>query len=201
MKPRLARTLITGTALGLVVAACGSDEPDVLTKTEAEALLTQLQYIALRDTTPPLHISQDSILIACPEGGQAKIDPGPWIGNWVADTFRTNVWAEVTPDGCQIQSGALSYTVGGDPNFRYQEQIDIIGRPTPTDATAAGSLKGGITWQVADGRSGACAIDLALSAVPDLSDPEQPKLNGVLKGRLCDHDAEIDTGDLLEPLN
>lgn len=191
--------LTTGVALALalVAAACGSDEADVLTQAEAEALFTRLHHVALRDTTPPIHISEDSLVVACPQGGRAKIVAGPWTGIWVADTFRTALDAEVTPDGCQLQSGALSFTAGGDPSFRYQETLDIIGTPTPTGAAATGSLKGGITWQAGDGRSGACAIDLALSAVPDLSNPDQPKLNGVLKGRLCDYDVEIDSGDLL----
>ena len=198
---RLVKRLTTGVAFALFTTVCGGEVENVLTKEEALALFNGLQAAVFDDQAPPLHISQDSIVIGCPQGGRAKIVGGPMIGTWVADTFRTTIEGDITPDGCKVSSGGLSFTVGGDPSYRFQQRIDVIGKPTATGAAATGSIAGGIAWELGDGRSGKCAVDLTLGAEPDFSTPGQPKLNGVFKGKVCDHEVEIDVGNLLVDLD
>ena len=59
----------------------------------------------------------------------------------------------------------------------------------------SGGTVGTLAWE-SDDRSGSCDVDLVLSAEPDLSDPDNPGVNGSLSGMLCGHEVEIDVAEL-----
>lgn len=191
-------TLITGiTALVIVAAGCGDDDEDnVLTKEEAVALFNAVTPM-LSDTLTPIVVSDDSIVVACPQGGTATVRVRDFSGGWVDDTWETRIELLVNPIVCKVSSQGLDFTTGGDPNLRFVEEIDFVGRGQLVDIRASGTVSGGVTWELAGGRSGRCDVDVTLVPDKDLSDPAKPKLTGVYKGKVCDHEIEADAGDLL----
>ena len=197
MKP-MAKMLAAGVVLVGVVAACGNnDEEDGLTKDEATGLLSAIAPVLMSDTVTPIHLSEDSIVIACPEGGRARVGTRKYTNGWVADTFRIDMDFSVTPNECEIESGRLPFTLGGDPALGWRTTIDVIGRDSLIGLAATGSADGGVSWRIGPARSGRCPIDLTLVAEADLSDRRNPKLNAAYRGRFCDHDVDVDIGEVV----
>ncbi len=194
---KLARNLAVGTAVALVAVGCENDTllpSDALTEEESVALFNGMAALVTDTALVPVFISPDSIVVACPQGGQARL-LAVVVGAANGDTVRTEMDATITPNGCVVSHGGLAFTTGGDPDFRYRAQIEVVG--LFENVTVTGSVVGGLTWQLGTDRSGSCAMDLTLSAEPDLSDPADPKLSGTLAGKLCDHDVEVDASSLV----
>lgn len=191
---KLARLMMSGIALVLVAAACGDDtvEPeDALTEEEAVALFESRSSVVsiLSDSTNRIFESVDSAVYRCP-GGDVKVVVKEFAFVPVsADTFRFVLRAESTPRGCKVTSGDLEFTLDGDPKLTESLDVMLVGL-TPEGGT--GSLSGGLKWTLED-RSGSCEIDLALTAEPDVSDPDNPKIKSTNKGSLCGHEVEIVT--------
>ncbi len=191
----LARKLMSGLALPLVLAACENDmmEPETdLTMEEAVALLKGAGGLLADTTLEPIHLSEDSLVVRCPLGGQAKL-----VGTLTeeqGDTSRLGADFLITPTGCVLAADGLEFTVDPGPALRYQLLIEIIA--ATFEFNVSGMITGGVDWQL-DDRSGNCVMNLTLEAVPDLSDPQNPGLTGVYKGMLCDHEVEIPAEDLV----
>ena len=71
------------------------------------------------------------------------------------------------------------------------ELIEIIA--ATFEFNISGMITGGVDWTL-DDRSGNCAMNLTLEAVPDLVNET---LTGVYRGTLCGHEVEIDAATLL----
>ena len=69
----ISRRLLPGLALILAVGACESDmEPtNELTMEESVALLTAAGSMLADTTIEPIHVSEDSLVVACPLGACA----------------------------------------------------------------------------------------------------------------------------------
>lgn len=191
------KMLTAGVGLGCFAAACGDgDGEDALTKDEATALLGAMVPVLMYDTVTPIHLDDDSVVVACPAGGRARVHTRVYRVGWVADTFRVSMDYETTPNECELASGALRFTVGGDPSVGWRRTIDHVGRPLIA-LTATGSADGGVTWRVGQDRSGRCPIDLTLVTTSDISDPLNPRIDAAYRGRFCDHDIDLDVGELV----
>ena len=189
----MARKLMSGIALTLVLAACENDmvEPeDELTEEEAVALLKGMGGLLADTTIVPIHESEDSVVVGCPLGGQAKL-LGAFTEEQQGDTARLGADFLITPTGCVVSGDGMQFTLDADPALRYQLLIEVIG--FFEEFNVSGMITGGLNWELAD-RSGSCGIDLTLEAVPDI--PNETAA-GVYKGTLCGREVEIDAADLL----
>ena len=184
-------------ALVLAAAACESDmEPEeALSEEEAVALLKgaglTLAQVLEDSTLIVVNDYPDSLVSRCPLGGQAKL-----VGTLteeLGDTARLGADFLITPNGCVIAADGIQFTVDPGPALRYQLLVEIIA--ATFEFLVSGAITGGVDWTL-DDRTGNCAMDLTLEAVPNLADPENP-LTGAYKGMLCGHEVEIDAGDLL----
>lgn len=191
---KFARLLMSGIALAFVAAACGDDavEPEnVLTEEEAVALFESRASVTtlISDSTNRIHVSADSAVYRCPQGGQVKLAVTEFaIDTTLVDTTRIVLHADVTPRGC-VTGGDLQFTLDGDPSL--SEKLDLR-LATDLSLDAEGSVKGGLKWALED-RSGSCEFDLALTTETDASDPDNPKHRSIYKGSLCGHQVEITT--------
>ena len=189
----MARKLMSAVALTLVLGACENDMvelEDELTEEEAVALLKGVGALLADTTLIPIHESEDSVVVGCPLGGQAKL-VGASTEDQQGDTARLGVDLLITPTGCVVSGDAMQFTLDADPALRYQLLIEIIG--FFEEFNASGMITGGFNWELED-RSGSCGIDLTLEAVPDI--PNET-LTGVYKGTLCGREVEIDVADLI----
>ena len=191
---KFARLLMSGIALAFVAAACGDDavEPEnVLTEEEAVALFESRASVItlISDSTNRIHISADSSVYRCPQGGQVKLAVVEFaVDSTLVDTTRIVLRADVTPRGC-VTGDDLQFTLDGDPSL--SEKLDLR-LAADLSLDARGSVKGGLKWALED-RSGSCEFDLALTTETDASDPDNPKLRSIYKGSLCGHQVEIAT--------
>lgn len=188
------RKLMLTAAFPLVLAACDDDvvtPEEGLTETEAVALLKKTGGL-LFEVEEPTFTSEDSVVVACPQGGSATAVGALPDEEFSADTARLVVDYRITPSACQVTSGAMRFTVDGDPSFRYQFAIEFIASTGEYDI--AGSISGGVKWQLED-RSGSCAMELTLVG-PQVVDEE---VLGSFEGRLCGHDVEVDATGLVPP--
>ena len=185
--------LVGGLCALAVGCGDGTTEPDnapdnaPLTMTEAEALFEGMRTIQQDSTPRIIHASEDSLVVACPLGGQVR-RTGMLVDGSVADTIRFVSDFTAAPAGCQFSSGGLEFTVDGAPRVRERTVIVFVG--FFEHFSIEGSVTGRLDWQL-DDRSGSCDIDLVLSGEPDLSSTE-PSVAGVLSGALCGHEAEIE---------
>lgn len=188
----LARKLMSGFAITFALAACEDDmtEPEAeLTEVESVALLKGAGALLADTTIEPIHQSEDSIVVACPLGGRAKL-----VGNVIdeqGDTARLGLDFLITPTGCVVAADGLQFTVDPGPALRYQVLVEIVG--FFEEVNISGAITGGVDWQLED-RSGNCPINLTLEAVPDLVNET---LTGTYKGTLCGHEVELDATTLL----
>ena len=192
------RRVLPALAFVLAAAACESDmEPEeALSEEEAVALLKGAGVTlaqVLEDTTLVVSVSPDSIVSRCPLGGQAKLVGA--FSEQQGDTARLGADFLITPTGCVIAADGVQFTVDPGPALRYQLLLEIIPAFPPV-FNISGMITGGLDWTL-DDRSGNCAMDLTLEAMPDLSDPQNPGLTGVYKGMLCGHEVEVDAAALL----
>ena len=184
--------LVGGLCALAVGCGDGTTEPDdapdnaPLTMTEAVALFEGMRAI-LQDTTPRIiHASEDSLVVACPLGGQARRTL-MFVDGSVADTLRLAWDFTAAPAGCQFSSGGLQFTADGAPEVRERGAFVLAGF---FEFSIEGSVTGRLDWQL-DDRSGSCDIDMVLSGEPDLSGTE-PSVAAVLSGTLCGHEAEVE---------
>lgn len=187
------------TALTLMVLLAGaiacSDDPvepeDQLTLQEATDLLEG--YRQLITQTDPVVIAEavDGVVIECPYGGQAEVR-GTASDEVVGDTARIDLNIAVNPNACEVSGNGTQYTLSGDPSVQESFSLRIVGFFESVDVS--GTTTGTLAWETED-RSGRCGLDLALTAEPDLSNPDSP-LQGTLTGMLCGHQVEIDVAGL-----
>ena len=182
-------------ALVIAAAACTDDAvapPDQLTEREATDLLEG--YRALQTLADPNIISETEggAVIECPLGGRVEFT-GSAEDEFVGDTARINLDIRANPMACRVSGNGTEFTITGDPNVRERISLEIVGFFESFDIS--GGTVGTLAWE-SDDRSGSCDLDLVLSAEPDLSDPDNPGVNGTLSGMLCGHEVEIDVAEL-----
>ena len=191
----LARKLVPGVALALFLAACEDDPvgPDnALSEEESVALLKGAGIAlaqVLEDSTLIVGVSENGLVARCPLGGQAEL-----VGAFIeepGDTARLGVDFLITPNECVIAADEIQFTVDPGPALRYQLLVEIIA--ATFEFNISGMITGGVDWTL-DDRSGNCAMNLTLEAVPDLVNET---LIGVYRGTLCGHEVEIDATTLL----
>lgn len=188
----LARKLVSGVALPLLLAACEEAvEPgNTLNKEESVAMMKGVGVTlgqVLEDSTLTVFASPDSIIARCPSGGQTK-----WHGHFTkttGDTTRVRVRVQLNPEECSIAADGIQLTIDGAGYLRYVMSLRIIAA-TP-EVTFSGHITGGLDWTL-DHRMGYCPIDLRLDAVPDLVNRT---LTGVYRGWVCYRWVEIDVKD------
>lgn len=190
-----ARNLLpAAVALALTAAACSdtTEPPEPLTEREAMDLLEG--YRVLQTLTDPNIISETEggAVIECPLGGRVEFT-GSAEDEFVGDTARISLDIRANPMSCVVSGNGTEFTITGDPNVRERITLEIVGFFESFDIS--GGTVGTLAWE-ADDRSGSCDIDLALAAEPDLTDPDNPGVNGTLSGMLCGHEVEIDVDDL-----
>ena len=191
----LARSVIPGLALTLFLAGCEGDpvEPeDQLSEEEAVALLKGAGVTlaqVLEDSTLIVSVSENGLVARCPLGGQAEL-----VGAFTeeqGDTARLGADFLITPTGCVLAADGVQFTTNAGPALRYQLLVEIIA--ATFEFNISGTITGGLDWEL-DTRTGNCAMNLTLEAVPDLVNQT---LTGVYKGMLCGHEVEIDAAALL----
>lgn len=191
----LARKLVPGVALTLLLAAC-EDDPvgpeNTLTEEESVALLKGAGVTlaqVLEDSTLIVGPSENGLVVRCPLGGQAELVGA--VTEEEGDTVRLGMDFLITPSECVIAADGLQFTTDPGPALRYQLLIEIIA--ATFEFNISGMITGGLDWTL-DDRSGNCAMNLTLEAVPDLINET---LSGMYKGTLCGHEVEIDAATLL----
>lgn len=173
--------------LGAVAVGCQDNptEPaEPLTMAETEALYLGISELA-QDTAPDfVSVTTAGGVIACPLGGQATVGVEPPTESAGSLRFVINI----DPDGCGLSSRGYDFTLDGNPNVRTDVTTTI---DASTFAfTMTGSITGGVEWEL-DDRSGACMIDLVLSAGLDGSGPGGVP-TGTASGMMCDLEVEFD---------
>ena len=194
-RTRTLLTLMGALAAGAIACSDDPTEPeDALTTEEAAHLLNS--YRGLLATENPNFISETPTggVIGCPLGGQAEITLlAGGDEEFAGDTARIALDVRLNPMNCRIAADGSEFVVSGDPSVREQFTVEIVGFFESFDVS--GSTVGALAWEHED-RSGRCEMDLALTAEPDLSDPENPGVNGTLTGMLCGHQVSIDVAQL-----
>lgn len=169
-------------AVGCENSTTGPSDP--LTMAETEALFLGISEVA-QDTAPDfVSVSTAGGVIACPMGGQATVGIEP--PNETAGPLR--LVTTFNPDGCGLSSRGYDFTLDGNPNVRTDLTIAIDESTFAFSVT--GSITGGVDWHL-DDRSGACMIDLVLSAGLDGSGPDGVP-TGTASGMMCDLEVEFD---------
>ena len=188
------RRLMFAVSLPLAMTACGDDPvvpEDQLTEEEAEALLRGTMT-TLWTESAVTHVSEDSVVVRCQQGGRitgAGELPDEDISG---DTVRLAIDYRFTPSGCVVTGAGKEFTLNGNPSFRYRLFLESIG--STRENTITGGFSGGVKWQMGD-RSGNCAMDLTLTD-PEVADG---MIRGSYDGKLCGHEVELDAAGLLPP--
>lgn len=190
----LARTMVSGVVLSLLLAACeDSVEPgNQLTREESVALVKGAAVTlgqVLGDSTLIVSVLPDTIVARCPLGGLAKLH-GVVIEEQ-GDTIRKVLDLRFLPDQCAIAADGTQLTIDAAPVLVYQLRINII--PATSEFTISGQIRAKLVWTL-DDRSGHCEVNMTLVAVPN---PVTQTLTGVYRGSLCKHRVEIGAGALL----
>lgn len=188
----LARKLVSGVALPLLLAACEEAvEPgNTLNKEESVALMKGVGVTlgqVLEDSALTVFVSPDSTISRCPMGGLAKWDNH--LRRETGDTVRLAVSLLVRPEECAIAADGIQLTIDNVYRLNYFLFIEIIA--ATSEVNFAGAISGEVDWTL-DHRLGNCLIDLRLDAVPDLVNQT---LTGVYRGRVCHYWVEIDVKD------
>ncbi len=188
---KVARQLISGIAFVVVAAACGDDAvkpEDVLTEEEAVALFKSMKTVQSDATLGILFHSEDSTVVRCPRGGQARLVFEVVTDSTAApDTVLWGLNLDVAPRGCKLVGNGMEFAVDGDPSVRDESRILFV-NAFPVDQT--GSFKGGVKWELED-RSGSCAFDMTLAEIKaHASDPD--KLIEVHTGTICGNRSEVE---------
>lgn len=191
-----ARRTILSAAIAIAVgaAACGDDttEPeDSLTVQEATNLLEGYRALFIEADSSTIEEAAGGAIVACPHGG--RFEAMASVREEQGDTSRLHLDIRITPSACSVSANGDEYTLTGDPNVHEQMTVEIVG--FFASFTVTGSTVGAVTWESGD-RSGRCEMDLVLAAEPDLTDPNNPGVNGTLSGMLCGHEVEIDVDEL-----
>ena len=198
----IARLGIVGAVSALTVWACSSStEPasDPLALEEATAMLVGMKLAAseqLQDTTfsGVIHFSEDSIVVACPDAGRAKLVGGVSEQPPVNDTARLVTDFVVTPRGCVFTSLGFQFTVDGNPSVRDVTTLAIV--ESTFDILLEGGATGTLDWELA-GRTGTCEVDLVLSGAPGVTTGGEPTFTARYAGTLCGYEVDMDASALI----
>ena len=188
----IARKLMPAVALPLVLASCGDDmvgPGDELTEVESVALLRGMGAVLFDDPDVILQ-SVDSVVLGCPNGGQATAVGEPADEEFVGDTIRLVFDFQITPTECQVTGQGMQFTVDGDPGFRYLLGLESI--ESTGELHITGSISGGVEWQQED-RSGTCAMDLTLEE----AEAADETVTGAFRGTMCGHEVDVDAAGLV----
>lgn len=184
--------LMVFTALAVGATACSDDptEPeDALTEEEAIGLLNGYRGLLATDDPEFIEETPTGGIIGCPLGGTAEVNLlGGGDEEFAGDTVRLTLDIMINPMNCRVASSGAQYVVTGDPSVREQFRMQVVGFLESIEVT--GSTVGALAWEYGD-RSGRCEMDLALTAEPNLMDPENP-VDATLTGMLCGHEVTID---------
>ena len=187
------RTAVRGLLLGGLLAAAsgcrdGTTEPgdDLLAADEAVALFEGMRAIEQDSMPRILHASDDSVVVACPVSGRLRVT-GRSSESVSGDTLRLETEFTAAPAGCRFSQEGREFTVDGDPGIREHTVVVMVGFGEHIGID--GAVAGVVDWQLA-GRSGSCNVDLVLTGEP--ARPGGPSATGMLSGRLCDHDVELE---------
>ncbi len=177
--------------VGLAVASCGgsSTEPeDSLTGEEALALVEvamghglQLSDDVLPGDGPQIPGDVLQFTLPCSMGGTvavgAQIRP---VGDAAGDSGGVGVSATLTHSGCieGHEGTGITFTVDGAPELEMSIELSVS---TEFIFQLSATVDGTVRWATDDGRSGTCAIDVALEPGDDPS----ALLSLTLTGQAC----------------
>ena len=162
---------------GLAAASCGSSttEPeDTLTESEALALIEvamgqalQLSDDALGGDDGPAIPGPLLFNLPCTMGGtvglNAQVRP---VGDPSGETGGVGISVALTHSGCveRHETTGITFTLDGAPDL----DVDIELSVSPQFIfQVSGTVDGSVRWATDDGRSGTCAIDVALEPGDD----------------------------------
>ena len=162
---------------GLAAASCGGSttEPeDTLTEAEALALIEvamgqalELSDDALGGDGGPGIPGPLQLTLPCTMGGtvglNAQVRP---VGDPGGETGGVGISVTLAHSGCveRHETTGITFTLDGAPDL----DVDIELSVSPQFAfQISGSLDGSVRWATDDGRSGTCAIDVALEPGDD----------------------------------
>ncbi|MYA12115.1 MAG: hypothetical protein F4087_01285 [Gemmatimonadetes bacterium] len=189
------RNLLPVAAALVLAAACtddGTEPEEQLTEQEATGLFEGFRALLLQDEPVIVSETPTGAVVECPLGGRVEFAGGGQEEE-AGDTIRLNLDVTARPMACRVSADDAWYDLTGDPGIREQITVEIVGFFESFDIS--GTSVGTLDWESGD-RSGTCEVDLALTAVPDLSDPNSPGVTGTLSGMLCGHEVEIDVAEL-----
>ena len=189
----LARKLVSGVALPLLLAACEDDsvrEWTGLTREESVALLkgAAVTFGQMLEDSTLIVESQDSIVTRCPLGGLAH-----WhriLIRETGDTARLVADLNINPTECAVEADGIQLTIDGAQRLDYFVSLQII--DATSEVNFAGTITGNVDWTL-DDRSGNCRVDLRLDTAPDFF---TRTLTGMYRGRACNYWVEIDAADV-----
>ena len=191
------RLSVCAVALSIGLAACSDilgNSDQALTRKEVEALYHGISALSRDTTLTVISVTNDGAVLECPMGGQVAVALRV-SEEEAGDTLRLVTDATLVPAGCGISSRGVDFVLDGSPHVLQEMVVQIVGFFEAL--MIEGAISGGVDWEV-DDRSGICAIDLTLSAEPDLSGPE-PQANAKLAGMMCGETVEFDANDLVSP--
>ena len=189
---------ITLSAWVLVTACSDSTGPesDPLTPEEATALFVGLRSSPADADFEPTLVSEDSVIVQCPRGGQLKVVESTVIRPPVNDTASMVSDFRITPMGCGFTASGFRFTVDGHPGIRDITTVSTIGRPL--QIWLEGSTSGALDWELA-GRTGTCDLALTLSGhpgAPGLPSPSAARYTGAV----CGHEVDVDASSIVRQL-
>ena len=189
----LARKLVPGVALALLLAACEDyslRDGTALTKEESVALLkgAAVTFGQMLEDSTLIVESQDSIVTRCPLGGLAH-----WhriLIRETGDTVRLRADLRISPQECAVEADGIQLTIDRAQQLYYYVSVRII--EATSEVNFAGTVSGTVDWTL-DDRSGSCWVDLKLDTAPDF---DNRTLSGLYRGRVCNYWVEIDAADV-----
>jgi hypothetical protein len=114
----------------------------------------------------------------CEGGGTASVS-GSIEGSFDDQTGAGDVGFDVTQDAenCVITGATHSYTVSGDPDLHLTGSFETDGGTT---FSGSFSLVGGLSFEVNDGRTGTCGVDVTVTV-----SATGTSFSGTVSGTMC----------------
>lgn len=184
---------------GLVLGACSDTSgPTGDRLTQAEALQLAAQVMAssegaasgslevsaapsgTAEAGPPVNFTQEhESTHPCQSGGELAVQ---FVLNGTYDEETSSLQADLTGshvhNDCSFPQNGLTLTLNGQPSIGFAVSIGAANGMPSQPFTF--SLDGAFAWEMSDGRSGTCSLDL--SAVTDFAAQQR-----TVQGSVCGH--------------
>lgn len=166
----------------LALAACGGDDPRVLSESEALALFRAMGPVVL-DGERASHPADSIQVMVCPDGGNIE----SVVRNetsWEGETLVVSTSMIAAPRGCVLEG----LVVEGNPSVVYAQTFKYSS-PWFVYGTAMGEVKWSLHEPDGTVHDGTCSIEMTIDALVAWDYRES---TGTFLGKLCGHHFELD---------